>query len=202
MSLNALPPRRPAPALSDRARADLRYIRSAMERSERFTAVSGAGTLLMGLIALPTAVIAEAARTPEGWLRTWIVAAAVAVTCGGVGILRKARRERKGVFTAPGRRFLTGFAPPVLAGGLLTLALFRAGRADLLPGMWLLLYGAGVVTGGAVSIPVVPLTGAAFMLLGGLTLLLPGAWGNALLALGFGGFHLFSGFLIRRRYGG
>jgi hypothetical protein len=41
------------------------------------------------------------------------------------------------------------FAPPLLAGGLLTFVLFRVGAVAALPGLWLLLYGTAVVTGGA-----------------------------------------------------
>ena len=45
----------------------------------------------------------------------------------------------------------------MFAGALLTFSLYRAGReAHLIPAMWLLLYGAGITSGGAFSVRVVP----------------------------------------------
>jgi hypothetical protein len=201
MSMHALPPNSPVRALADRAHSDLQYIRSAMERSEKFTAVSGRGTVLMGLIALSATVVAEFISSPEGGLIVWITAALLATVAGGALVIAKSRHEGKDVLNAAGRRFLIGLAPPVVAGAVLTFVLLPS-NAALLPGVWLLLYGTGVLTGGAVSIPIVQITGAGFMTLGIATFLLPAAWGNVALAFGFGGLHLLSGAVIWRKHGG
>jgi hypothetical protein len=86
-------------------------------------------------------------------------------------------------------------------GALLTLVLVRADLHSALPGTWLLLYGTGVVTGGAFSVRVVPIMGLCFMALGTVALLAPG-WSELLLAAGFGGLHIIFGLIIARRYGG
>jgi hypothetical protein len=85
---------------------------------------------------------------------------------------------------------------------VLTLALGQAGLTHLLPGAWLLLYGTSVVTGGSYSVRPVPLMGLLFMLLGVAAFVSPAAWGDAYMAIGFGGLHIVFGTVIWRRYGG
>jgi hypothetical protein len=114
----------------------------------------------------------------------------------------KARRGGTTVFSYSGRRFVLSYLPPLVVGALLTVVLVRAGLYSALPGTWLLLYGTGVVTGGAFSVRVVPIMGLCFMGLGGVALLAPPSWSEWLLALGFGGLHILFGIIIARRYGG
>jgi len=85
---------------------------------------------------------------------------------------------------------------------LLTVTLFREGLQPLLPAIWLSLYGLGVSSAGAFSVRVVPLMGIGFLLFGGAAALAPPAYGDALLAGGFGGLHLLFGYLIARDFGG
>lgn len=190
------------PALHDRAMANLSFIRDAMERATAFTAVPGWGGAAMGLTALAAAPLAHAQGSAQGWLRLWLVEAALAAAIGAAGLGLKARRSRTSLVGPPARRFAMGFAPPVLVGALLTVALTVRGQFDVLPGAWLLLYGAGVVTGGAYSVPVVPLLGLGIMAVGGAALMLPAAWGDACMAFGFGALQLVAGLIIARRYGG
>ena len=185
-----------------RAEDQIRFIRDTMERASTFTAVPGVGGIAMGAAALAAAALSFGAKNPEQWLGIWIAAACVAVAIGVAAMARKARRTHTDLFSGPGRRFLLMLVPPLGAGAVLTLALERAGLVTLLPGIWLLLYGTAVVTGGAHAIRLVLVMGALFMLLGCAALSSPAAWGTAYLAAGFGALHIGFGIAIARRHGG
>jgi len=193
---------RPDHPLTDRAIENLRFIRDTMERAGAFTAVPGWGGVGMGLTALVAAWLANRQPTVERWMLTWVAEGWLAFAIGGLAMVRKAAAGETPIGSKPGRRFVLAYTPPILVGALLTVALYRVGLTSLLPGAWLLLYGAAVVTGGALSVPVVPVMGACFMLLGSVALFAPPGWGNLLMAIGFGGIHIAFGVWIARRYGG
>lgn len=201
----SLPEPRPADspvALHHRAMDNLRFIRDTMEGATRFTGVSGWGEVLVGLSALAAAPIAARQPTNEAWLGVWLIEALLAGALTLSAMMIKARLTGVPLLSKPGRRFWLGLTPPLAAGLVLTVALARAGQFDALPGAWLLLYGTGVLAGGASSVRAVPLMGGAFMLLGALALFTPPFMGNFLLLAGFGGLHLGFGILIARRHGG
>ena len=188
--------------LQDRAAENLRFIRDTMERAQAFTGVPGWGGVGMGVTALLAAWIARQQPSVERWLLTWLAEGWLAFAIGGVAMVRKAAAGDTPLTGKSGRRFVLAYAPPILVGGILTVALYQAGLTQLLPGVWLLLYGTAVVTGGALSVPVVPVMGVCFLLLGSVALFTPAAWGNGLMAVGFGGVHMVFGLWIARRYGG
>jgi hypothetical protein len=191
-----------ADTLHARAMDNLSFIRSTMERATEFTAVPGWGGVAMGITALLAAALAHTRPTQTEWLAVWLCASALALATGGWAMILKARRAGTPVFSYSGRRFVLSYVPPLAVGALLTVVLVRAGLYGALPGTWLLLYGTGVVTGGAFSVRVVPIMGLCFMALGATALLAPAAWGDWLMASGFGGLHLVFGLIIARRYGG
>ena len=114
----------------------------------------------------------------------------------------KSRRMSLSLQSRPARRALLSFMPPLLAGAALTSVLYRGGAMDVLPGLWLLLYGTAVVTGGAFSVRIVPVMGLCFMGLGLVSFFAPASWQNAFLAAGFGVLHVAFGVVIARRHGG
>jgi hypothetical protein len=181
---------------------NLRYIRETMERSGSFTAVPGWGGAIMGLTAVAAAVVASGQKSPEAWLAVWLAAALVAMLVGAWATARKVRAAKVPILSGPAQKFALSLAPPLVAGALLTVALYRAGLSAALPGTWLLLYGAGVMTAGAFSVRIVPIMGICFMAVGTVALFCPPAWGDWFLGAGFGGLQVFFGIIIARRYGG
>jgi hypothetical protein len=187
--------------LQDRAFENLRFIRDAMERASAFTAVPGWGGLLMGLTALVAAFVAARQPTRELWLWVWLLTAALSLGIGIVAMAWKAKRAGVSLARGSARRFALSFAPPLAVGALLTLGLVRAGQFELLPATWLLTYGTAVVTGGAFSVPVVPVLGTCFIATGAVALAFPGL-GDVLMGFGFGGLEIGFGLYIARRHGG
>lgn len=190
------------PGLHRRAMDNIEFIRDAMERAGAFTAVSGVGMVLVGVTAAAAALLAPATPGQGGWMLIWLSEAALAVAISCVAIFRKASLSGMSLVSAPSRKFLLAFAPPLFVGAILTPALAQADAAHLLPPLWLLLYGTGVITGGAFSVRIVPLMGVCFLVAGVVALFVPPSSTNIVMAAGFGGLHVIFGSQIARRHGG
>jgi hypothetical protein len=196
---DAPPPPIPLPL---RAADDLRYIREAIERAAEFTSISGYGLMAVGVTALVAAAIAPRDLASDRWVIVWLGEALLAIALSVWTSVLKSQRLEVPLFGATGRRFMLAFATPAAAGAVITAALLRTHTNGLLPGTWLLLYGAAVAGGGSFSVGSVPAMGAAFMALGTLAMFAPAAWANVLLGAGFGLLHLAFGAWIARRHGG
>jgi hypothetical protein len=190
------------PEMQARAMDNLRFIRETMERAGAFTAISGWGEVAIGVTAVGTAWLAARQTTPAAWLATWMADAALSVGIAAWFTAAKARAANTPLLSEPARKFVFSFLPTMLVGALLTVLLYQHDLTHHLPGVWLLLYGAAVITAGTFSVRIVPVMGAAFMTLGAAGLLTPATWGNALMAAGFGGLHIVFGTLIAWRHGG
>ena len=191
----------PAP-IREHALSNLRYIREAMERASSFTSIPGWGGVAVGITAIAAAVLAHRYGLSRMWMLIWLGEAVVAAVIAGVTMVRKAARSEVSFRGAPARRFFISYFAPIVAGAALTIFLARHGHLTALPAAWLLLYGASFVSSGAYSIPVVPVMGICFMLLGIAACFVPFVMANVLLGIGFGGLHVIFGWVIATRYGG
>ena len=188
--------------LHDRAMDNLRYIRETMERATPFTGISGRGEMAIGATALAASVVAAQQPTFKSWLAIWLAEGLISLLIAGWSMDRKARALKMPLVSGPGRKAVFSLSPPLIAGGLLTIVLVRAGLTNAIPGFWLLLYGTGVITGGMFSVRAIPVMGLCFMSLGAIALFSPPAFANWFMAVGFGGLHVLFGAIIVRKYGG
>jgi hypothetical protein len=190
------------PALHERAMDNLRYIRETMERSTAFTGISGWGEVAIGSTALLASWIAANQSNFKHWVAVWVAEGLISLLIAGWSMDRKARAAKMPLMSGPGRKAVFSLSPPIVAGALVTIVLARARLVSAIPGVWLLLYGTGVVTGGMFSVSAVPIMGLCFMVLGAVALFAPPEYSNFFMAAGFGGLHLVFGLIIARRYGG
>lgn len=207
MRMTSVRPLRPEPpgeasSLHGRAMDNLAFIRDTMEAAGSFTAVSGWGMVAIGVLAIIVAVLAAFQKTASGALNIWLAAAVLSPTIMMWAMVRKARTAKMPLLSGPGRKFVLSFSPPMIVGALLTFVLYRAGLVEIVPGVWLLLYGTAVVAGGAFSVKIVPVMGLCFMAAGVIALFSPMWLSLALLGVAFGGLHIAFGIPIARSHGG
>lgn len=189
-------------SVGERAFDNLQFIRETMERSAVFTSVPGYGGMLMGATALGAAYLADHQASMKNWLLVWLTEAALAFSIGLLAMWQKSKIAKTTLVSAPARKFASGFAPPLVCGVAITLGLWRHDFYEAMAPVWLLCYGAAVVTGGAFSVKIVPVMGWCFIALGAAAFVLPKGFGEEMMALGFGALHLVFGWIIARRYGG
>jgi hypothetical protein len=189
-------------SVGDHAAENLVFIRQAMERSATFTTIPGWGGVGMGVVALAAAAVASTQPSGDRWLAAWLISAAIAAVVGLVAMARKAKRSGSTLTGNTARRFALGMAAPFVAGAAITYELWAVRMFTVMAPAWLLLYGAGVLSGGIFSVPVVRAIGVCFMALGIAAIVTPPEWGNVWLAIGFGGLQMGFGFYIARNHGG
>jgi hypothetical protein len=190
------------PEMQARAMDNLSYIRGMMEQAATFTAVSGWGQVVIGVTAVAAALAADRQALPWARVATWVAEAGIAAGISVASMSLKAHASNMPLLSGPIRKLVLSFSPAIIAGGVLTAVLVHLAMFALLPGVWMLLYGAAVVSAGTYSVRSVPVMGAGFMLLGALALVAPAGWGTPLMIAGFGGLHIAFGLWIARRHGG
>jgi len=196
------PRRSDPPEMHARAMDNLRYIRGVMEAAGTFTAISGWGQVVIGVTAIAATLVASRQTLPWAWVATWVAEAGIAAGISVASMTLKAHAANMPLLSEPIRKLILSFSPAMIVGAVLTAFFVQRGLFPLLPGVWMLLYGAAVVSAGTYSVRIVPIMGAAFMLVGALALVAPPAWTTELLIAGFGGLHIVFGVWIARRHGG
>lgn len=184
------------------AAENLRYIRNTIAAAQTFTTVPGKGCIAMGCAAIVASIFEAMPSFGAHWLPIWLTAAVVSAASALYFMEQKARSQGLSLRRAVATRFFLTLAPAFVAGGILTVALNDVVGREVIGGIWLLLYGVGIAACGLFSIPIVLISGFAFMGLGTVALAAPATWMPWLLGGGFGGIHLLLGGIIMRDHGG
>lgn len=185
--------------IESRALGTLAYIRASIEASGSM-AVPGMAGIVMGAIGILATLVTSLPRFAAFWLPVWLVFAGIALLVGGAMMAREAAQSGHARYLGPVRKFLFCLCPALLAGAVLTLVLWHAGSTNLIPGVWLLLYGCAVLSASTVTIArtmrLICIMGALFMLLGLLAFAAPVSSHILILGMGFGALHSIFGALI------
>ncbi|MBD3307812.1 hypothetical protein GF339_15360 [candidate division KSB3 bacterium] len=186
---------------------DIKLIRSMMESSSRYTNIPAAGYLVTGLLggvgvwltygllggeklADMTLLDAQDLRILGGiWVLVFLAAVGTVVFFSW----RKARQHQIAAWNSLAARMVLSQIPVVIVAGFLTLAMARQGAVDLIPGMWLGIYGTVLYSFSYFTGFEHKIEGSLFMLLGVVALFGPDQLALILLGLGFGGIHLMAG---------
>lgn len=186
----------PVSSVHEHAEGQLRVIRAAMERAGSFTAVSGWGGVLMGGVGIAAGHLAGRSHEPREWALVWLMAAGVAVPVGVATAMYRARTAGVDLAAGVARRFVLCLATPVVAGVVLSAGLLQRESYELLPTVWLTLYGTGVVVAGVFSTRLITVLGVGFMVLGAAAAFAPWWLATVLVAVGFGGLHILAGLTV------
>lgn len=161
-------------------------------------AVPGSAAIAAGIVGILAAVMSSAPSLHAHWLIIWLVAAVIAASLGVALLARQVNLRGLALAGAPIRKFATCFLPLMFAGAVMTAVHWFHGNLQAIPGTWLLLYGCALIAASAVTARTIGALGASFVLLSVPALLLPADLQIPLLGAGFGGLHIFFGFLMGR----
>ena len=197
----------------DEAREHLRVIRQTMERSTKYSTLSGLSGVLIGLTAIVGVLISRrmiglhmTAHQPTREIQPllgglWLAVLAVAVSIEFLCNKRRAARIGKRVASPLGAHIIVAALPAFVAAAVLTAFFYLNHLFSSVWGIWMLCYGLAICAVGLFSVRPVTYLGAAFVLAGTVTLLTPNQIHLFMMALTFGGFHIVYGILMARKHG-
>lgn len=194
----------------DDAAAQLRLIRSMMERATIFRALSGETALMGGAAALAAAWFSDG-KVGWAWANCWLVGLGLVVVFNIFQILRASTFHRRVFWSTGLRTALRGVTPSIVTGGFLGLLFVRNGDSPatmIAASIWILHYGIALLAIREFAPRSMVWLGWAFAVFGLYCLaeltrvnqlpcyLTPRISASQLMAIAFGGFHLVYGGLI------
>lgn len=185
----------------------LAYIKKTMEASGTYSNIPAYGYISAGLLGLTGCLISfgylgieklddlSSLKIPDIWVLgvIWGMVFIAAVLAVVVFTIRDARKRNDEAWNSLASRLFLSQIPSVLAAGVLTMALINRGEFDLVPSVWLLLYGVIVFSFHYFTGIEHKIQGIIFLGAGIASLLMTGYYSLIMLAVCFGGLHIFFG---------
>ena len=197
----------PTPLAQDQALRALSEIRSVVNRSTRYSTFSALSGFLAGCAALAGSGMCGlfpnwVGSRPErqmSFVAVWGAVLLVAAIAHVVLTTLKARSRGEAVWTPIARTAFASLLGPGMAGIAGSAVFVMTGRWEMLPGLWLLLYGCGFWSVSFFAPLFLRILGVSFMLFG-LCAWFDPALAALWLGLGFGVLHLIFGAVVLARY--
>ncbi len=172
------------------AEQTLEVIRTLMERSTRYTNLSGHAGIAAGLATLVGSALRAGLDTP--FVATWFGVLAAATGLSAFFTARMAWESGEPLWTRQAKTVVLALLPALVATIVLSLVMIRAELQSLLPGVWMLLWGVGALAMSFFTPRSLSVLGASFMVAGTITLAINpsrefDAW---TMGLTFGAIHL------------
>jgi hypothetical protein len=188
-----------APAISEHqyqeALEQLRLVNEIFVRTRRYRNLPGASGIVAGLLALAGGIAfrlayGSVAAAPGAFVLTWTVVFLLALGAHLFFSLQNANRRLEPLVSEVALLLAQTIIPVQLVAIVVPLALYGAGDVEHMAGLWLLLYGLGVLSCRPYVDRWIGWFGWSFLLLGSAHLLLWPAHPNEFMTYGFGLTHL------------
>lgn len=176
-------------------------IKSMMERSTKFSSISGKAGIVVGILAVIV-------FTGIKWFDVTSVALLFVVMIGtlmvaiSIGLylsIAKAKKEGAAIFDTTAKRFLVQFFIPLFVGGILCLIFAYQNQIGYIPAMMLIFYGFALVHASKFSLDTIKNLGY-LEIITGLFAATYTQYGMFCWAFGFGVLHIVYGFIIYTKY--
>ncbi|MHC1703753.1 MAG: hypothetical protein AB9846_07585 [Tenuifilaceae bacterium] len=200
---------------------DIKAIRKIMEESSRFLSLSGLSGVFAGVIAIMGALVAyffilngnihfdeffRSLPESETFQIKWLLLldAAIVLVLSLLFALyfsvKMAKKDGKNFWTPISKRLLINLFIPLVAGGVLAIALMFQNNIQLIVPCFLIFYGLALVNAGKFTFGEVFYLGILEIITGLVSAFVPG-WGLIFWIFGFGILHIIYGLAMYRKYG-
>ena len=195
------------------ARENLRLIRQTMERSTKYSTLSGWSGISVGTVALIATWLSvrilnsvhyrliAGQSALANMTSLWCAALVFAIGFDFAWNKRRAKLVGKTLGSRLGVHIVLAALPGFIVGGVLTYFLYQHGLILCTWAVWMLCYGLAISAVGLYSVRPVSLLGASFLIAGAISIAMPVHYQALMMAVSFGGFHIVYGLLMARKYG-